>query len=318
MKRQIYVKYYAPVMLTALVLLTGCVSTAGYKKPISDFQNASSVVTDSARIYVNQLNKTERDAYIDRQVNTAKPILLTEIEKKQVFSPKEIQIRLDALSELSKYGVLLGKLANSDAPEKITNSAEDLAASLEKLVTDTGGTLSPSINQAFSGAIGPATQLMGEVARLVIEKKIQDALNKAILSGEEPVVKLIHTIRNDLIAAYERKRNAISANRVVYLDGYEHERRRITRNTERLRKRGAEIKSVLDMWESFPASNPSKGLDAMATAHTALVDYAKSPKNAADLTAFAAQMDAFVSRAKRVGKAVQQLQAFKQQLRTNR
>lgn len=310
MKRRIYMKYYAAVVtMTVLVLLAGCSSTTGYKKPISDFQNASSVVTDSARIYVNQLNKTERDAYIDRQASAAKQILLTEIERKQVFSVEEIQTRLDALSQLSKYGELLGQLANSEAPERITNSAEDLATSLEKLVTDVG-TLNPTNNKAFSGAIGPATRLMGEVARLVVEKKIQEALNKAILSGEEPIVKLIRAIRDDLIIAYERKKNAISTNRVVYVDGYELERIKTTSNVEKLRERGEEIKSVLDVWESFPASNPSEGLDAMATAHTALVDYAKSPKNAIDLTTLAAEMETFVSRAKRVGKAVQQLQTL--------
>ncbi len=310
MKRLIHFEYYAPVVaLTALILFAGCSSTAGYKKPISDFQNASSVVTDSARIYVNQLNKTERDAYIDGQVSTSNQILLTEIEKKQVFSPEEIQARLEALSELSKYGELLGQLANSDAPERITSSAEDLATSLEKLVTNVGK-LSPSSNKAFSGAIGPAAQLMGEVARLVIEKKIQGALDEAILAGEEPVVKLIRAIRDDLIIAYERKRQAISASRVVYVDGYENERTKPSLTVDRLRKRGEEIKSVLDVWESFPAGNPSDGLNAMATAHTALVDYAKSPKNAADLAAFAAQMETFVSRAKRIGMAVQKLQAL--------
>jgi len=75
-----------------------------------------------------------------------------------------------------------------------------------------------------------------------------------------------------------------------------------------LRKRGEEIKSILDVWETLPTSNPSEGLDAMADAHTALVDYARSPRDAKDLAAFAAQMETFVARAMRVGKAVKQLQ----------
>lgn len=310
MKQKTRMKYnLLTITVTALVLLAGCSSTTGYKKPISDFQNASSVVTDSARIYVSQLNKTERDAYIDRQVSAANRITLTDIEKKQVFSLYEIQARLDALSELSKYGELLGQLANSDAPERITASAEDLATSLEKLETDIGK-INRSSNKAFSRAIGPATRFIGEIARLVVEKKIQEALNKAILSGEEPVVHLIRAIRDDLILAYERKQTAISDNRVVYVDGYEIERSKANPNIDALRKRGEELKSSLDAWESFPASNPSEGLDAMATAHAALVDYARSPKSTADLATFAAQMDIFVSRAKRVGRAVQQLQAI--------
>lgn len=294
------------VALILLVLLNGCSSTAGYKKSISDFQNASSVVTDSARIYVTKLNKTQRDAYVDRQVSEAKQIKLSEVEKLQVFSPEAIETRLGALNELSKYGELLGHLANSDAPEKITSNAGDLADSLEKLEKNIKN-LDANGNTNFKGAFGPAALLIGEVARFAVEKKIQAALDKAILGGEEPLKNLIRVIRDDLVIAYQLKRTAVSDSRSIYVDGYERERLK-GRDVVRLRERGEEIKSVLNVWEAFPTSNPSEGLDAMATAHSALVDYARSKKKNEDLAAFAAQMETFVARAKRVGNAVQQLQ----------
>lgn len=292
--------------LMLLVLLNGCSSTAGYKKPISDFQNASSVVTDSARVYVIQLNKTQRDAYIDRQVSEAQQIKLLEIEQLQVFSPEEIETRLSALNELSKYGELLGQLANSDAPEKITANAGDLAKSLENL-SENINKLGATGNANFKNAFGPAAVIIGEVARFVVEKKIQEALDKAIVGGEEPIKTLIQVIRDDLILAYELKRNAISESRLIYVDGYEIERQK-GRDVISLRKHGNEIKSALDTWEALPTSNPSDGLNAMATAHSALVDYARSEKTPEDLVAFAAQMETFVARAKRVGSAVRQLQ----------
>ena len=307
MRRRITTSYYwYAVALMLLVLLNGCSSTAGYKKPISDFQNASLVVTESARVYVTQLNKTQRDAYVDRQASEAKQIKLSEIEELQAFSPEAIETRLGALNELSKYGDLLGQLANSDAPEKITSNAEDLAKSLEKLegnINNLGG----SGNTNFKGAFSPAALLIGEVARFAVEKKIQEALDKAILGGEKPIKNLIRVIRDDIVMAYQLKRNAVSNSRVIYVDGYETERLK-GRDVVSLRKRGDEIKSVLDVWEALPTSNPSEGLDAMATGHSALVDYAKSPKKTEDLAAFAAQMETFVARAKRVGNAVRQLQ----------
>jgi hypothetical protein len=99
----------------------------------------------------------------------------------------------------------------------------------------------------------------------------------------------------------------VSNNRVIYVDGYETERLK-GYDIESLRTRGKEIKSAMDIWEALPTSNPSEGLDAMATAHGALVVYAKSPKKIEDLAEFAAQMETFVARAKRVGNAVRQLQ----------
>lgn len=298
--------YLHAVALFFTVLLSGCSSTYGYKKPISDFQNASSIVTESARVYIIQLNKTQRDAYVDRQVNESNQIKLSEIEELQAFFPEEIETRLGALSELSKYGDLLGQLANSEAPEQITSNAEELANSLEKLKKNIGS-LSESGNANFKGAFSPAALLIGEVARFAVEIKIQEALDKAILDGEKPIKNLIRVIRDDLVMAYQLKRNALSNNRVIYVDGYEAERLKGS-DIDRLRKRGDEIKSVLDVWETFPTSNPSEGLDAMATGHSALVDYAKSPKKIEDLAAFAAQMETFVARAKRVGNAVGQLQ----------
>jgi hypothetical protein len=307
MRRQVTVSWLLfPVTLLYLLFSGGCASTAGYKKPVSDFQNASSVVTESARIYIIQLNKTQRDAYIDRQVSEAKQIKLNEIEASQVFSPEAIAARLGALNELSKYGTLLGQLANPDAPEQITGNAGDLANSLDRL-EGTINHLHASGDREFKGAFGPASILIGEVARFAVEKKIKNALDKAIIGGEEPIKKLILVIRDDLEMAWQLKRSALTENRVIYVDGYEAERRK-GHDIIRLRRRGDEIKSVLDLWEAFPSSNPREGFDALAAAHGALVDYARSPKKTEDLATFTSQMEDFAARAKRVGDSLKRLQ----------
>lgn len=289
-----------------LVIFCSCSSTAGYKKPVTDFRNASSVVIETARIYVTQLNKIQRDAYIDRQVVAAKQIKLSEIEKEELLSQKEINIRLRALNELSKYGELLVQLTSSDAPERVTSNAEDLSKSLDKLQGNLDS-LNTDSSAGFKGAFGPVAKLIGEVTRLAVEQKIQQALDRAILGGEKPIQSLINTIRDDIVTAFELKRTTLSDARTIYIDGYERERER-KRGYSILRERGQEIKLALDIWEAFPASDPRESLDAMAAAHGALLDYSKSPKKSGDLAAFTAQMELFVARAKRVGNAVRQLQ----------
>jgi hypothetical protein len=65
--------------------LGGCASTSGYKQPIADFRDASAAVVDSAKTYIRELNKTERDAYVDRNTNDKTPITIVGLEKAQAF-----------------------------------------------------------------------------------------------------------------------------------------------------------------------------------------------------------------------------------------
>lgn len=78
-----------------LILLTAC-GTTGYRSPISKFQDASSVVIASTRIYLTELNKVERDKYINEQVSRKAQIQLIQIEAVQVFSRDGLKARLDA------------------------------------------------------------------------------------------------------------------------------------------------------------------------------------------------------------------------------
>jgi outer membrane murein-binding lipoprotein Lpp len=293
--------------VASLLLLGGCASTAGYKKPISDFQEASSVVTQSASIYITQLNKTQRDSYIDQKVSSAEEIKLTEIEALPTFSSEAITARLDALKELSKYGELLGQLANSDTPERISANANELAVSLDKLNKDVATLAKPS-DEKFKSAFGPAALLMGEVARFSVEKEIQKSLDKAILDGEKPVTDLMQAIEKDLVKAYELKRKSLSRIRLIYVGEYEEERKKEQHDLVKLRQRGGEIKSIFDVLEKFSASNPSEGIEGMRKAFTALVAYAKSSKEPSDLATLAAQMENFAAHAKRFEDAVHQLQ----------
>ncbi|WAK00533.1 hypothetical protein [Methylobacter sp. YRD-M1] len=293
----------------AACVTAGCADQTAYRAPVSTFQDASSVMVHSARIYLTQLNKVERDAYIRRQAANNQHIRLNEIEKTQSFSPEEIAVRLEALNGLSRYGELLGQLANSDAPEKITAGASDLAHSLQKLSSDVSQLAEKPANNKFVNSTGPVVQIVGEVARIAAEKKIQAALDHAILAGEEPIRNLIHAIRDDITIAYERKRNALSAQRVDYVDAYEDTVSAAgNSNYDQRKQRADELIAYLDVWESFPLTNPYEGLNAMADAYSALVAYAKSPKAPTDLSSLADQVELFAARANRIGAAIQQLE----------
>jgi hypothetical protein len=295
------------IPVASLLLLSGCVSTAGYKKPISDFQEASTVITDNTRNSITQLNKILRDAYIDQQASEGGKITPAEIQSAQILSRDAIKIRIDALAELAKYGVLLGKLANSDAPEQVTSNANKLAMSLGEISGDVQK-LSGSNDKSFKDAFGPAAMLMGEVARFAVEKKIEDALNKAILGGEKPILTLIEAIESDLTTVYDVKRVTVSNRIDNILQRYEKEL--LKGDTGKLRNIGDEIKSALDVNDVLLENNPSAGggVKDMKKAIGALVKYAKSPKTPNDLATFAAQMEIFAARAKRVSDAAQKLQ----------
>src|SRR5438093_12354947 len=106
-----------------------------YRAPISKFQDESTVVIASTRLYVTDLNKVERDHYIQGQLSEKAQIKLNELEAVQIFSQDGLKARLDALDQLALYGDLLNKLANSDAPERIKAEAEGLGDAIKNLST---------------------------------------------------------------------------------------------------------------------------------------------------------------------------------------
>jgi hypothetical protein len=302
----------ATIVVTTVALgLGGCASTSGYKQPILEYREASAVVVASAKTYIRELNKTERDALIDRYASDREPIKLSDVEKAQAFDENDIQARLGALRALAKYGELLGKLANSDAPERVSVSAQNLGDSLDNLNKTIqrlqDKSVSDAANAPLKSAFSPVFAIVSEIARFAVERKIQQALDKAVIDAQPPINALLKVLRDDLTLAYERKRNALSNARVIVLDGYENERKKPTPDVEQLRKRADEIKVTLTAWEAFPATDPGEGIDALLEAHRALVEYAKSPKKAQDISEFAAQMQAFAARAQRIGEAIRDL-----------
>jgi hypothetical protein len=288
------------------LLSSGC-GPSGFVEPIGKFQSAANVVIASTKLYVTELNKVERDNYIVKQLSARKRIEPQDLEDVQVFTQDGLKARLDALDQLGKYGDLLSKLAKSDVPEKVRAEADDLGGAIIKLDNTVQG-LNKAQDSDFKAAVKPVTSIIGEILKSVVDRKIETALNKAVAKGEQPINELIRVIRIDVDNAYERRRVALSAVKFAAIEEYNTEMARAGGpDVDRLRFLAERIRENEDRWETFATSNPGEGLDAMAKAHTALVEYAKSAHKVKDLASLVSAMEAFATKAVSIGKSVQAL-----------
>jgi hypothetical protein len=293
--------------LALVVLAQVTCDRAGFVEPVTSFQEASSVVIASTRLYLTELNKVERENYLNERASKKLQIKLPELEAVQVFSRDGLKARLDALDQFARYGTLLSRLAKNDAPERVRAETETLGESLKSL-TDTVDTLRGDDNSGFKAAVGPAATLIGDVLDLVVERDVQKALKTAVERGEEPVNRLLGAIGDDIALAYERRRSSLSNLRVVFVDQYNVEQQEAAPDPGRLRALADQIRAHEDRWEVFASANPASGLAAMRDAHTALVAYARSGGRVNDLASLVQAMETFSARAKRLGQAVTALE----------
>ncbi|MCI0653977.1 MAG: hypothetical protein L0Y39_05810 [Methylococcaceae bacterium] len=302
-------KWFYLALLTFLVI--GCVNPAAYREPITRFQQASTIVIEGARIEYGLANKSEREAVIDRLVaNRAKINLKTLNDKEiRVLGGDDLAARLSALDALSKHGQLLLTLASSDAPAR----AKDAANSLDDAIVNLSSSLGNVPADAFKKQAEGFAAIAAEVTKLALEIKISEALDKAIIASEQDVLAFIRLLRNDMSVLHERRRSILSAARVMATDEYNQELAKPNPSSESLRKAALTIKKVEDAWDSLPLlTGAGPGLDAMAHAHQALVEYAKSAKKPQDLAELIETTDAFVTRAKVIADATQTIREAKE------
>jgi hypothetical protein len=296
--------------LTAAVLIALLVAAcgrSGFVEPVAKFEDAASVVIASTRLYVTELNKVEREHYLLRQASTKALVKLPELEAVQVFSQDGLKVRLDALDQLARYGALLSRLATTDAPERITAETESLGEAVQNLGKNVAALGGGEPSAGFTTAAGAAAAVIGQVLGLIAENRAKEALKKAVTDGEQPINMMLAAIGNDIELAYERRRSMLSNLRVVLVDQY-NTAQQDGADTSRLRSLAEQIRAHEDRWEIFATANPSSGLDAMQSAHSALLTYARSAGRPTDLGTFVEAMEVFSARARRVGQAVLKLQ----------
>jgi hypothetical protein len=291
--------------LTA-ISLAGCVRPSAFRAPIAKFRDASAVVIDATKTYLTELNKTERDMYINSQASKPAQIRENEIEEVQGFSKDAIAVRLNALDQLANYTELLNQLANSDAPDRIKAKADDLKTALTGLSGEVSKLGGPN-DANFKEVSGRVLPVIGDVLQAFAERKIDEGLKKAINTGAPAVNQFIQAIADDVEIAFQRKKSAFSEERVRMVDHYNKD----LQSHEAAAVLKADANAIIaeeDRWEAFLTADPKDGLEAMKRANDALAKFASTPKHKiTDFGSFVDAIESFAATANRVGKAVHEL-----------
>ncbi len=301
-----------PFLLFALVpFLSGCPNPASYQEPITRFQQASTIVIEGARSEYGLANSAERNAEIDRLVAAKSRIDLSKLNDPAIrlLGPDDLNVRLVTLDTLAKHGQLLLILASSDAPTR----AKDAANSLDDAIVGLSSSLGKTPSDKFKSSVEGFATIAGDAAKLALDAKISEALDKAIAASDKSVTKILTLIKDDLGYLYERSRSNLSAARKYAVDAYNLELDKQVINVDTLKKSASEIKKTEDAWDTLPLLlGAGPGLDAMAEVHQKLVQYAKSSKSPQDLAELVEATDAFVTRAKIIADAIKTIKETKE------
>ena len=291
--------------------LTGCPNPASYQEPITRFQQASTIVIEGARSEYGLANSAERNAEIDRLVAAKSRIDLSKLNDPAIrlLGPDDLNVRLVTLDTLAKHGQLLLILASSDAPTR----AKDAANSLDDAIVGLSSSLGKTPSDKFKSSVEGFATIAGDAAKLALDAKISEALDKAIAASDKSVTKILTLIKDDLGYLYERSRSNLSAARKYAVDAYNLELDKQVINVDTLKKSASEIKKTEDAWDTLPLLlGAGPGLDAMAEVHQKLVQYAKSSKSPQDLAELVEATDAFVTRAKIIADAIKTIKETKE------
>lgn len=244
-----------------------------FRKPITNFQTATTVVTAHTNSVMTELNRIQRNRMIIRHQQENKPIFLRDIKASYLIQPEDLKVRLDALKNLNEYVDLLIQIANSDAPEQIAKSATSLSDALNNLTTTVTG-LPIEGDAKFTTAFTTASPFIADILNIVAQKKIRHAVQTAILTGEKPINDLIAAIGDDLEVVFIHRKANLEEDRVDLLSKYNKEVGNTPKNEIIIEQLSREIMVHEDVMDELVNANPRSALKAMAKAHSKLIAYA--------------------------------------------
>jgi hypothetical protein len=294
--------------VAVLCLAASACATRQWAKPIGDFKQSVDASVSVIGAYYEDLNAYERRLYLanasfnpDEEIGTTdqagKPTPLAG----RVFSAESIKARLDALRLVSTYGRRLADLAGSDAPTRFASNADVLGTTLSGLAkTFEGLSGADSTAKAY---IGPVSSLVGLIGRVILEQKRDAALTLAIREGDAPVTAILNQFETDLSAVVDPLRKTGEKIALAELVNDYNINRKTLSLAER-RSRLERIASASDAYLAAVASNPGDVVAGMRDAHRAMVTYAGSSRQPADLAEFAAALEVFANRVESAAAAV--------------
>ena len=278
-----------------------------FRQPITNFQTATAVVVAHARSVIIDLNRVQRNRMIARHREENKPIQLRDLKDSRLIQNDDLNVRLQALDNLSDYVDLLVQIANSDAPDRIARSAVGLSDAMNTLTTTVSGLTTPT-NNAFKTVFTTASPAIAEILRSIAQKKIKEAVETAVLKGEKPINDLIAAIGDDLEVAFFQRRANMEEDREALLHQYNTEVTKNPRSERALEELSKQVMAHEDLMDELANASPKSTLNAMAKAHSKLVAYAhdKSPGSFAEA---AEAIEIFVAIGKKFGEAALKLKA---------
>lgn len=301
------------VVVAVLGGVSACRTPGSYQAPLAQFEQGNTTALTTLATYYTELNRFERDAYLDERLyDSGLEVLATDASGQgtpllgKIFSPESIQARMDAISLLGLYATRLTALAGADTPGKLPDSATALGTQLGSL-GDQLQTLSKKGDATASRYVAPVTTLVGVVGSLLLEAKQGVALQKGIEQGAPAVTSLLDLLEVDLVEVIGPQRLTAAkqslASRVVY---YNQHRDKLS-----LAERRAildDIRQASDAYEALVVAQPVEVARALRTAHEALLTYARSDRKPQSLEDLSTAMQSFQARAQTAAAAVQALQ----------
>lgn len=293
----------------AFTLQMGC-GPEDYQKPIQQFQDASKVVINTTRIFLENQNVVEQNSVIDDAVFQRTELNIPALDKVELISQKEIKMRTDALDALAQYTSNLAQLAQGKDSSAVGTNTKNLSDSL-KTTANNVRNLPPTRtgfldNANYSGLASAAASAIGAVAQLIVEHKARREIEQSIVANDAAVTALIQQIKMDATGSYDRQKSQLGNYGNQLFKDYEIERKG-TADPILLLSFARTLKNYRVQESQLSGANPAPAIDKMEKAHEALVAYVKSAKSPKTFAELVTAVQDFVSSATPLGQAVQAL-----------
>ena len=285
---------YAATVL--LVCLSACGSANDFAAPISKFQTAT---TDTAAAYVpifTAKNSTERHFNFVQAQTRNEPIDQNTISN--AFSPKDIQVRVDAFQVISDYATALATVAGSQDESQFSSSIDSLNASINSLNTTFN---LGSKSDALSKYSGPIAGLVEFVGKAIINHERIVILRSAIHDGAPFVEQLMSLLKTDLKDAYNDQREALLTEYDDYRRIYNKQRAEGKPHSTK------DLEATYNEYDLLSSQSPVDAISAMQKAFDALKQYASDFNNPKSFHQFVAAVDVFAKQATEALNVAKQL-----------
>jgi hypothetical protein len=299
-------------LVLGLALLPGCKTPGSFREPVAEFQQGTAQASTALGRYYAELNRFERDVYLDERLyDPGLEVLATDASGQptpllgKLFSPESIQARMDAIALLGVYAERLATLAGSENPGKLPEGSKALGEQLGALGAQLE-TLATKGDASASRYVEPVTTLVGVVGSLYLENKQGEALQKGIEQGEPQVKALIDLLEADMVGVFGPQRltgaKQALASRVVFYNTHKDklslaERREVLED----------IRRASETYEALVVANPVELARALRDAHESLLRFARSQRELESFEELSAAMRSFQGRVQTAAAAVQRI-----------